>query len=88
MPRTTATRVPTGLAAWRARNLVRVRDFDAAPSVDLDLVPYAIDACAALGLDEAQLVVPTRDALPVRIVLQPDQRRHAGRDHPFQFEGV
>ncbi|MBU6290038.1 MAG: hypothetical protein KGS10_17915, partial [Chloroflexi bacterium] len=27
------------MAAWRARNLVRVRDFDAAPSVDLDLVP-------------------------------------------------
>ncbi|MDO8389337.1 MAG: hypothetical protein Q7V57_02530 [Actinomycetota bacterium] len=34
--------------------------------VDLDLVPYAVDACTALGLGECRLVVPARDALPIQ----------------------
>lgn len=34
--------------------------------VDLDVVPYAVDACTALGLGECLVVVPTRDALPIQ----------------------
>ncbi|MEI7548073.1 MAG: hypothetical protein WCK21_08450 [Actinomycetota bacterium] len=34
--------------------------------VDLDLVPFAVDACDALGLDECIIVVPSRDALPIQ----------------------
>ena len=34
--------------------------------VDLDVVPYALDARAALGLDQAVIVLPARDALPVQ----------------------
>lgn len=34
--------------------------------VDLDLVPYAIDARAALGRDECIVVLPVRDALDVQ----------------------
>ena len=34
--------------------------------VDLDVVPYAVDACIALGLDECRIVVPARDALPIQ----------------------
>ena len=34
--------------------------------VDLDLVPYAVDACTSLGLAECRIVVPTRDALPIQ----------------------
>lgn len=34
--------------------------------VDLDLVPFAVDACSALGLDECMVVVPARDALPIQ----------------------
>jgi len=34
--------------------------------VDLDLVPYALDARAALGVDECLLVLPARDALDIQ----------------------
>ena len=34
--------------------------------VDLDLMPYALDARAALGLDECVVVLPVRDALDVQ----------------------
>lgn len=34
--------------------------------VDLEVVPYAVDACAALGLDEGVVVVPARDAVQVQ----------------------
>lgn len=34
--------------------------------VDLDVVPYAVDACALLGVGECLIVVPIRDALPVQ----------------------
>jgi hypothetical protein len=34
--------------------------------VDLDVVPYAIDVCAALGVEECLVAVPGRDALPVQ----------------------
>ncbi len=34
--------------------------------VDLDVVPYALDACAALGVEDCLIVVPARDALPVQ----------------------
>ena len=34
--------------------------------VDLDVVPFAIDVCSALGVDEALIVVPARDALPIQ----------------------
>ena len=34
--------------------------------VDLDVVPFAIDACSALGVHEALIVVPERDALPIQ----------------------
>jgi len=34
--------------------------------IDLDAVPFAVDACAALGLDRCLLVVPTRDAIEVQ----------------------
>jgi hypothetical protein len=37
--------------------------------VDLDAVPYAVDARAALGLERCLLVVPARDALPVQHLL-------------------
>ena len=37
--------------------------------VDLDAVPYAVDAVAALGLDRCLLVVPSRDAIPVQHLL-------------------
>jgi hypothetical protein len=37
--------------------------------VDLDAVPYAVDARAALGLSRCLLVVPTRDAIPVQYLL-------------------
>jgi hypothetical protein len=34
--------------------------------IDLDAVPFAVDACAALGLDRCLLVVPVRDAVDVQ----------------------
>jgi len=34
--------------------------------VDLDVVPYAIDARAALGVTDTVVVLPSRDALPVQ----------------------
>ena len=34
--------------------------------VDVDVVPYAIDAGALLGVGECLIVVPVRDALPVQ----------------------
>ena len=34
--------------------------------VDLEVVPYAIDACALLGVEECIVAVPARDALPVQ----------------------
>jgi hypothetical protein len=37
--------------------------------VDLDAVPYAVDARAALGLQRCLLVVPSRDAIPVQYLL-------------------
>jgi hypothetical protein len=37
--------------------------------VDLDAVPYAVDALAALGLHRCLLVVPSRDAIPVQRLL-------------------
>jgi hypothetical protein len=37
--------------------------------VDLDAVPYAVDARVALGLPRCLLVVPTRDAIPVQHLL-------------------
>jgi hypothetical protein len=37
--------------------------------VDLDAVPYAVDAAAALGLHRCVLVVPRRDAIPVQHLL-------------------
>lgn len=43
--------------------------------VDLDVVPYAVDACAALDVVECLVAVPTRDALPV-------QQRLAALAHP------
>ena len=74
----TVTRVPTGLAAWRARNLVRVRDFDAAPSVDLDLVPVtstvlgpgqvaAFDLMVRAGTTEVLVVDAHLDLDPTRV---------------------
>ena len=43
--------------------------------IDLDAVPFAVDACAALGNDRCMLVVPRRDAVDV-------QRRIAGLARP------
>jgi hypothetical protein len=37
--------------------------------VDLDAVPFAVDARAAVGLERCLLVVPTRDAIPVQHLL-------------------
>lgn len=37
--------------------------------VDLDAVPYAVDARAAVGLERCLLVMPTRDAIPVQQLL-------------------
>ncbi|MBI4935899.1 MAG: hypothetical protein HY828_18615 [Actinobacteria bacterium] len=37
--------------------------------VDLDAVPYAVDARTAVGLERCMLVVPTRDAIPVQQLL-------------------
>jgi hypothetical protein len=34
--------------------------------VDLDVVPFAVDACALLGVGECRIVVPVRDALAVQ----------------------
>lgn len=34
--------------------------------IDLDAVPYAVDACDSLGLDRCLLVVPRRDAIEVQ----------------------
>lgn len=37
--------------------------------VDLDVVPFAIDAMAAAGTDECLIVLPARDALDVQLLL-------------------
>jgi hypothetical protein len=34
--------------------------------VDIDVVPFAIDARAALGAEQCLVVLPARDALPVQ----------------------
>jgi hypothetical protein len=88
----TSTRVASGLAAWRARGLIRARDFDAAPSVDLDLVPVtstvlgpgqvaAYDLVVRAGPNEVVVIDAHLDVDPTLQVVSVD--RPEGGAHPL-----